>query len=162
MEVENKVLDNETRKKLAETGMLGFTENPDFTYVPKAFRKKNEDGTFAIEKKLWPLFLLRGKDGVESAKLEDGMGYMEFDTDTSVQRWIGKSGSRRIEILKAGIKGWKNWYDVEGVEIPYRSNNGSIHNESLKRLPVALAIELANAITDRTALSVEESEGLES
>lgn len=42
----NKILDNEKRKLLAETGMLGFSENPKFIYVPKAYRVKNDDGTW--------------------------------------------------------------------------------------------------------------------
>jgi len=160
METVERVLDDATRKLLAETGMLGFTENPKFVYVPKAFREKNEDGTYKIPKEHWPKFHLEGKDGIESAKMEDTMGHMEFDSKTDVRRWVGKSGSKRIEILKGGIKGWENWFDNEGKEIPFRQNQSIIHNESLKRIPVALAIELANAITDRITLTPEETEGL--
>jgi hypothetical protein len=163
MEVENKVLTNEVRQKLASTGMLGFTENPEFIYTPEAFREKKEDSDeYAIPKELWPVFTLKGKDGVESAKMEDNMGYMEIDNKSKNQRWIGKSGSRRVEILQVGIIGWKNWYDTDGNLIPFRHNNGKVHTDCLKRIPVGLAIELANAITDRITLSPEELEGLES
>ena len=161
METEDKVLDNETRKKLAETGMLGFTDNPEFIYVPEAFRKKDDSGEYKIPKEHWPMFMLKAKDGIESAKMEDGMGYMEYESGSSKSRWISKSGSRRIVILREGIKGWKNWYDTEGKEIPFRNNNGAIHNDSLKKLPVPLAIELTNAITDHISLTPEELEGLE-
>ena len=161
MEVVNKVLDSEIRKKLMKAGMLGFTENPEFKYVPKCYRELGDDGQYIIPKEAWPVFTLKGKDGVESAKMEDGMGYMEFDEKTDTKRWIGKSGTRRIQILRDGVKGWDNWPDTDGNLIPFRENAGKIHNESLGRIPVNLAIELANAITDRVTLTPEELEGLE-
>lgn len=155
-EIVDKKLDNETRKLLAETGMLGFTENPEFLYVPKAFRESEK-----IKKEFWPIFKLIGKNGIESAKMEDGMGHMEYDDKNDVRRWIGKSGSSRIGILSDGIKGWKTFYDKDGELIPFRENNGKISTHSLERVPVALAIELSNAILDRTSLTQEELLGLE-
>jgi len=177
---ENKVLDNDTRKLLAETGMLGFTENPEFIYTPTAFRKKYGDTTddvldlpakkwpegvseddYIIPKEHWPIFKLRAKDGIETAKMEDNMGHMEYDDKTNIRRWIGKSGTHRVQLLKDGIKGWKNFYNVKGELIPFRENNGTIHNDSLKLINIQLASELSNAIMDHTALTSEELEGLE-
>ena len=161
-EVIKRVLDKETLAKLAATNTLGFTEDPEFPYVPKAFRKKDkETGKYIIEKKYWPVFKLRGKDSIESAKLEDGMGHMEYDDKKKTRRWVGKSGSAKIQILTDGVKGWSNWFDSEGKEIIFLHNNGKIKKDSLKRLNVPLSIELADAITDRHILTPEELEGLE-
>ncbi len=157
----NKVLNNEQRKLLAETGMLGFSENSEFIYVPKMYREKNTLDEYKIPKELWAKFKLQGKDGIEASKMEDAMGYMEWDDTNNTKRWVGKSGSHRMKILTDGIKGWSNWYDVNGEEIPFRENNNVISTHSLKRIPAKLAIELANAIVDRTSLSAEELEGLD-
>ena len=163
METEKKVLSNELRKKLAEAGGLGFTENSEFIYTPALYREKIIDtDEYKLPKEVWPTFLLRGKDGVESSKMEDGMGHMEYDDKTSVRRWVGKSGTRRIAILQDGIKGWKNFYNSDGELIPFRENNGKISSDSLKLIPVNIAIDIANTIIERTSLSQEELEGLES
>ena len=160
MEIENKILDNDTRKMLSEAGALGFTENVEFKYVPEIFREKNEDGTYKIDKKYWAIFLLKGKDGIEVQKMEDGLGYMEYDKE-GTRKYVTKTGLTRITLLTDCIKGWKNWFDAEGKEIPFRENNGKITSHSLKRIPITLSMELANAITDRTTLSEEELLGLD-
>lgn len=159
--IEDKVLDNKIRKMLSEIGVLGFTENVEFKYVPKAFREKNEDSTYKLEKKYWAVFNLKGKDGIEALKMEDGLGHMEYDDKKNKRTYISKTGSHRITLLTDCIIGWKNWFDADGREIPFRSNGTKISSHSLKRIPVLWAIELANAITERTTLSEEELQGLD-
>lgn len=162
-QIENRVLDSETRKLLAKAGALGFTENLEFNYVPKAFREKDkESGEYKIPKKFWPVFALVGKDGIEASKMEDNMGHMEYDDKSDIRRWVGKSGTHRIKVLREGLKGWKNFFDSEGEEIQYRQNQNNIHEASLKRIPATLGIELCNAIIDRITLTAEELEGLSS
>ena len=161
-EIVNRVLDKETLAKLAKTNALGFTEDPNFKYVPIAFKEKDkETDEYIIPKNLWPVFKLRGKNSIESAKLEDNMGYVEYDDKNNTRKWIGKSGTAKIKIVEDGVKGWDNWYDSEGKEIVFRHNNGKIHKESVGRIHSELLTELANAITERHTLTPEELEGLE-
>jgi len=155
MEVENKKLTPEMLKKLADIGGLGFTEKSKFPYVLKKFR--NSD----IPKEYWPVFILQGKDGIESIKFQDGLGHMEIDKETETQRWISKSGQKRLETLREGIKHWHTYFDSEGNEIPFSKQGSVISNNSLKRIPNDDSNELYNAIVSRTILTPEELTGLE-
>lgn len=160
----NRVLDNDTRKKLMEAGAFGFTKNKEFPYVPESVREKDDNGKYKIDKKYWPVFKFKGKDGVESANMEKDLGYMQMvkENGKDVQNWISKSGTSRIKVLMDCVKGWKNYYDSEGNEIPFRHNNGMVNKDSIARIPSAWAIEFVNVIIERTVLSPEELEGLES
>ena len=160
----NRVLDNETRQKLAEAGAFGFTKNKEFSYVPKSVREKDDNNNYRIPKKYWPIFAFKGKDGIEAANMEKDLGYMQTakENGKDVQNWISKSGTARIKVLMDCVKGWKNYYDAEGNEIPFRHNNGMANKESIARIPSAWGIEFVNVIIDRTLLSSEELEGLES
>ncbi len=160
----NRVLDNETREKLVKAGALGFTENKEFIYVPKSVREKDDNGNYKIDKKYWPVFMLKGKDGVEAAKMEGSLGHMQMvkENGEEVQNWISKSGQVRIKTLQTGIIGWKNYYDAEGKPVPFRHNSGTVREDCIARIPSPWAIEFTNAIVDRTILSPEELEGLES
>lgn len=161
MTVEKKELSNEMRKKLADIGGLGFTENPEFKYVLKAYREKNDAGEYEIPKEYWPVFTLQGMGGIESTKLENDMGYTEFDKDGK-SRYISKSGGQKMKILKDCLKGWVNYRDSTGEFIEYRENNGKVNPACLDRMAPSHITELVNAITERTSLTHEELEGLES
>jgi hypothetical protein len=132
---------------------MGFTKDPVFTYVPKIFRKEAP-----ANKEVWPLFQLKGKDGIESAQSEDEASYV----DPKTQNIHFTLGSQRIQLLSKHIVGWKNFKDEEGNEIPFQKDGDKASMESLKYLRPDLQVELQNAINEQLKLSVEELQGLES
>jgi len=159
--VEIKVLDNETRKKLAEAGALGFTDNSEFFYTPSFFRAKDEDKKPLLEKSFWPVFKLQGKDGITASDDINNSGYTEFDKDGG-KRWVDQTPTIRRKSLQEGIKSWKNLFDSEGKEIVFETEeDGNVKFSLLKRIPAVWLIDIANAIQDRSTLSEEELQGLE-
>ena len=145
----------EMKKKLA--GFIGFTKDPVFWYVPKAYREKDEDGKYIIPKAVWPGFKLKGLTGLEAADMEDNIGTF----DTEAKRMHITMGNQRLELLKTNILGWKNFYDEEDKEILFSRSAGEVEKQCLGRLPDQLQRELFNAISDRSLLSEEELLGLE-
>jgi len=127
--------------------LLPIEPEENFPYVPKVFRECVSD------KKLWPIFMLRGLDGEELAAREDQISYTTYGPAGEPQFHF-TSGAFRMETLKKGIKGWKNYRTAEGKEIPFSADN-------VKCLPIALQKELQNAIQERSLLTSEELQGLE-
>ncbi len=157
----NKVLTPELKEKLSKMGGLGFTENKEFLYSLKEFRKKDENGEYEIPKEFWPVFKLLGKDSVENAKLEDGLGHMEFEDKSDTRKWISKSGTRKLDLCRDGIKGFHTYFDIDGIEIPYRQNGTKINDKTLSRIKPEHLTELSNVIAERNVLTEEELTGLE-
>lgn len=147
-------------------GYLGFEPESTFLFVPKAYREKKEDGSYRIPKALWPVYRLKSKDGLESAKLEDDAGYLAYDKEKGQSQLYLESGKERISTLRAGIKGWKNWLREDfKSEIPFHENmigtDGLLREKHIKDMPVRLQVELQNAINERSILTQEELSGLE-
>lgn len=162
MTIEKRVLDNETRKKLASIGGLGFTEEVEFKFTFPEYKEKDKEGEYIVEPKLWPIFTLKGMTGIDSTKLTSEMGYTEVDKDSGNSRYISKAGHQKLKILKEGIVGWENYFDDNGQEIVFRHNNNVIKPVCIEQIPPNHIIHLANAITERNKLTVEELSGLES
>jgi len=155
MEEENKELTPELREKLR--GFMAFGENPEFWYVPKIYREKNDKGEFVIPKDLWPTFKLRGKTGIEIADEEDNAGYLDPDT----RKVHLTTGKRRLSVLAKNILDWKNFRDEDGNAVACKRVGGEVYKLALKRLPAALQTELHEAINEQTKLSEDELLGLE-
>lgn len=146
-----RVYSKEQAEKLRN--FLPFTST-DFPYVPEAFKE-----AFADDKDLWPVFILRPKTGIQSAKLEDEVvASMSEDGNQEIKV---NSGKIRIKTLKSGIINIKNWFDSEGKEIKMkRGNDGKIDDSILEKMHPELQIEIMNAITENSTLTEEELEGL--
>ena len=144
-------LTDEQKAKLK--GLAAITTENEFIYVPAVYREND------FPKELWPMFLLKGKNGIQMAEDEDNAGYMEAGNN----RIFLTAGKKRLESLKKNIVNWKNFYDENGVIIPFKRDdvNGLVSNKVLERMPVKLQIELVNAINDRNTLTEEELQGLE-
>ena len=160
-EVQIKILDNETRKKLAEAGALGFTESKEFLFSPDFFREVDDKENYKLEKALWPVFKLQGKDGIEASDDINNAGYAKFDKEGN-RSWVDKTPEIRRKSLQSNVKGWKNLYDTEGKEIVFETDEeGMVKLSLLKRIPATWLINISNAIQDNMTLTPEEVQGLE-
>jgi hypothetical protein len=150
MEQINLELTKELKEKLS--AYMAITPDNTFKYVPVIYRDKKNN----ISKKLWPIFILKILDSQEIAEIEDNSGFVVYDKkNPDKTEWHGLSGTKRLEILKKGISNWNNFKDVKGNNIIY-SNESDI-----RILPIALQIELVNAITEQTQLTEDELRSLE-
>jgi len=164
MKIKDVVLTEEMKVKLKNAGALGIQIDSNFFYVPEIYREKNKDNEFIIPKECWPVFTLRGLNGIESTKLEDEMtGGIVYTEDSKPSINI-QSGHIKIEICRRGIIAWKNFYDIKGNEIPKPEKDvstGGVTTMSLKYISPKLLTELSNAITEQSYLTEEELLGLE-
>jgi hypothetical protein len=149
------VITPELKARLA--GFLGFTKDPVFFYVPEIFREKNDKGDFIIPRENWPVFKLKGKTGIESAEDEDDVGTVDF---VNRQMYM-KVGHQRINLLSKHILGWKNFLDIKGEEIEFKTVDGVLDIEALSRVQVPLQKELKTVINNQSHLTSEEVQGLE-
>lgn len=158
-----KLLTKEQKEKLKSIGNLGFSLKNEWPYVPKAYREKDKNDNFIIDKELWPIFILKGLDGVESSlmgdKLHSGIKLTPNGTTMELNR-----GNVTVETCKLGIVTWKNFRNDKFETIPPPEKDealGGISKESVRVLPPGLMVELTNAITEHDRLSDEELLGLE-
>lgn len=157
------VLTDEMKKRLKEAGAIGFTLENNFPYTPGAYKTKDNDD-YVIPKALWPVFTLRGLDGVERAKIEDlGKGKVSFNKDgeSTIKTDMGKL---RLMTLKKGIVTWNNFVDEKGVKIPKPEKDpidNGIKEDFLRYIPSSLQIELSGVIMNNGSINEEEKLGLE-
>lgn len=78
----------------------------------------------------------------DKAARADMQGNLEF-----------RSGTQVIRILTAGLKGWSNFKDSSGAEVPFRDNNGTPRQENWDLLKPDWRRELANAITEQNRMT---------
>ncbi len=147
-------------------GYMGFEETDQFPYTPKVFREKDKEGKFIFPKKMWPVFYLVGKDGIEASELQDDAGYVTRDAKTGQSRIVLQGGKQRLETIATSVKGWKNWYETDfktlivfDKKTDLKSNR--LSNDKLKKFPIPLQEELQEAINERDTMTKEELTGLE-
>ena len=165
METENLILTDEMKKKLKS--VLGFQVDAKFSYVPKVYREKGAAGEYAVPKSLWPVFTLRGLNGLEATLAEDELGgrivWGKDDTRTVEM----KHARIKINTCKRGIVTWKNFRDCTGklIAVPVAADPNDtmagIKEECLRYVSPDLMTELTNAITEQSYLTEDELRGLE-
>lgn len=178
METIDVVLDNELMERLGSS--VGFDVSAEFKYVPKIYRKEN------VPKSLWPVFVLKAKDGLEVAKAEDALGgKIEYDEATKTTRMDApKSGQVRVETIVSGLRKISNFRINDGstgkftelpvllfdassglIEVVRKDKTDTIKNATaadvVRYISPKLQVELANAINERSMLTEEELRGLE-
>ncbi len=157
-------LTKEQKERLKEVGCLGFELKDQWPYVPKAYRKVNNKGEHEIPKELWPVFILKGLDGIESSLMSDKLhSGIKISTTGSTSMELNR-GNVMVETCRLGIVTWKNYRDSKFKLIPIPEKNeveGGITKNSLRVVPPELLTELTNAITEHTRLVDEELLGLE-
>jgi len=154
-EVKDLVLTKEMKEKLS--GLLAFQVDAIYKYVPALYREK-KNGTYIIPKEFWPVFSIRSLNGVELDELEDTVGFTVLKADDpNYREFHGRSGTRRLEVLRKGLKGWKNFRDDTGKIVAYEEGDAGI-----AKLPLAIRQDLQEAIMERMTLTEEELRSLES
>lgn len=165
MTEENLILTDEMRAKLK--GVLGFQIDAKFSYVPKIYREKTPNGEWVILKTLWPVFTLRGLNGLEATLAEDDLGGKVVWSADDTRTVIIRRAKVKVETCRHGIVSWKNFRDVTGKLIPAPApddpNNvgAGIKEDCLRYISPDLMTELANAITEQSRMTEEEERGLE-
>lgn len=97
------------------------------------------------------VFQLRVLSARELAEIEDGA--IRSDREGKLEYL---SGSQTIRILNYGLRGWRNFRDAAGNEVPFRENNGKPRGENWDCLLPEWRRELANAITEQNRISETE------
>jgi len=128
--------------------MKAIDTQSTFRYVPKCDRDLPEEEQ--------TVFVLRYMDARQAAKMEDqavegavsGKG-----TDTALKF---RSGSKVLQALEHGLRGWENFRDAQGNEIPFRENNGKPRPECFDAIPPSVRRELANVIIDGSEMTEDE------
>lgn len=115
-----------------------------FVYVPLVYRKMDDT--------LKPRFTLRPISGEDALQFSDSMrgvvSVVEGKAIVNVKR-----GGYTIAVVRAGLLGWENYYDLDGTAVPYEP-------KAFEALPLALLEELCDAILARATLTKEEVLGL--
>lgn len=150
MNTENRSLTPELLEKLNK--FKGFSDTSTFQYVPKIYRE-NVD---VIPKKDWPIFKLKGRDGLDLADSEDNMGH-----ELKNGKVYTTTGEVRIKTLQSNILDWKNFKDQDNKNIPFVKDAEGLTKQCIAKLPSPLQVELLLAINDHSILTQEELEGLE-
>ncbi len=112
------------------------------------------------------VFQLGVVDVLTMGRIEDGMTVFTIDpknpeakTDTRMS--IGK---REYELVKAGLKGWTNFKDKKGSDIPFEVTTERASGKSkdvpkdntLSQLPILVYKEIADVIYNQNKLDEEE------
>ena len=170
MKIRNIELTEEQQKKIMACCAIDVSAS--FRYVPQAWRQSG------IPKDLWPVFVLRGKDGVESAEIEDQMAVMQLVDGRATQRIT--SGNVRVSTLTGGIESVMNLPLADGRLLCYRydADKGLAEmwsiteagkevdrrvvqrKEIVRYISPSLQVELQDAINERSVMTDEELLGL--
>lgn len=119
-----------------------------FTYVLEDDRKLPQEEQTA--------FTLRGLTVAEEAKVADSM----ISSIPGQEELSFRSGTHQLTVLRHGLRGWSNFLDPSGKEVPFETGKGSprfVTDASLDRMFPRHRQELVGVILDRG--SVTESEG---
>lgn len=117
--------------------------NETFTYVPKAYRDL-PDG-------LQPKFTLQPVSGEDVLRFSDSMRGEVLVNDGRAEVHV-RHGEYTILVVRKGLKGWSNYYTLDGDTIKY--------DGKIDCLPRELLEELSEVITGRSSLTKEEVLGL--
>lgn len=123
---------------------IAVDPNRTFDYILK------EDRDLPAEQQT--VFKLKVLSARELARLEDSVSVMDKDGN-----WQVKVGTKALEILSCGIKGWENLRNRAGIFIPFSGimdNNFDLLRPEWRR-------ELADAITEQANLSEDERKNSE-
>jgi len=116
-------------------------------YIPVAFREIEEES-------LKPVFTIKPVSGENLLRMSDAMSGEVVFTG-GVGNVKVKRGSFVVDVVKKGLVGWRNFYDLSGNVIVFKSDAPSF--EFMQR---KLFEELANAILSLSSLTEDEVLGL--
>lgn len=131
-------------------------------YYPEGHEMENQLNEEASIENGATVFLLGALSVEERAYIIDRTGVVqEFDEQTGQTRLIHRAGTRNVEACRFGIRGWSNFPDKDGNDIPFKTINRSLNGvdravpspESMGALTVALITEIGTVILERNALT---------
>ncbi len=116
-------------------------------YVPKCDRELPEE-----KQTVFMLSILKASD---AARMEDSL------TETSLggkkeNKMRIRSGSKVLDALRGGLKGFRNFRGADGNEIAWRENAGTPHKDVIDAIPPKIRRELAEFIIEGSELSEDE------
>lgn len=139
---QNIIITKEYQEKIRKFAAIRPEET--FKYTPVIFREMDEA--------MKPVFILRPVSGEKIMRFSD-----EMRGDVSVQEGVTsvrvKRGQFAVNVVKCGLIGWKNYYDIDGNIIEFEPS-------SFDCIPHKLLEELAEAIMSRSSSSLDEKEVL--
>lgn len=115
-----------------------------FIYVPEAYRDLPEE--------LKVRFTLRPITGEQALRFSDAMRG-EVMVENGKALVTTKRGEFTINVVRQGLVSWENYYDSNGIVVPYAKG-------ILENFPRALLEELCDTIMSRASLTEEEVLGL--
>lgn len=126
-----------------------------YRFHPKEIKELMESGK--LEDKDAPYFIIQPLTARDAANNEDSISETSIKgkgEDTTMRL---KSGSSTLNILLSGLKGWGNFRDVDGNELPWRDNGeSSPRPDNLDYIPAGWRREIAEAIQEGKGMSEHE------
>lgn len=107
------------------------------------------------EKENPTIFKLKILAARELAEIEDNVS--SFVSGKGEVELRIRPGTEILQILRRGLKGWENFKDDKGKDIPFRENNGVPREDNFDRLRPEWRREISNAITEMNTMSGEET-----
>lgn len=113
------------------------------------------------------VFKLGVVDSLTIAKIEDNLTVFTIDPNNPEAKTDTKmsTGKREIELIRAGLKGWDNYKDKKGADIPFTTTysraGGSTkieipNDDTIKRLSTIIVKELSGEIYNQNKVSDDE------
>lgn len=104
----------------------------------------------------WPVFKVKPADGLDFNHAIDRQDWYRVENG----QILPIPGKVRVDKLKQGVKGWKNFRDGD-EEIPFIADaDGNLTDEGIRSLKPELQAWLLGLINDSSAVTKEESDGL--
>jgi|TARA_A100000172_G_scaffold17068_1_gene9347 hypothetical protein len=120
-----------------------------FTYVLEDDRSLPEEQR--------TVFTLRGLTVAEEAKVADSM----ISSIPGQEELSFRSGTHQLTVLRHGLRGWSNFKNAEGIDIPFETARGNprhVTDECLDRILPRHRQEIVSVVMERGAVTEEEGE----
>ena len=103
------------------------------------------------------VFMLGAVDKEIIGALRDSMQSLEMADGK--QKVVMNTSATLVKACRIGLKGWRNFKDSEGKDIPFKLEEGYpfgkalkiVSKETMDKIPLDLAIELGQAIVDKNS-----------
>lgn len=133
--------------------LIGITKFETEDYICRADPDRTEEAGASI-------FVLGALTPEQRAFITDKGGSAQEWDENGNPRLVNRFGSRNLEAIRMGLRGWRQFRDKDGNDIPFntikRNVNGVIYdipdNATIAILGVELVTELGEAILERNTM----------
>lgn len=128
--------------------IFAVSPNQTFEYILEEDRKSDEP----------TVFTLRTLTARELCKIEDKVTRLSQNPDNKDEVTISLySGTQSLEAILAGLRGWKNFKNVNGEDVPFKADKKGVpKEETLDLLPSDARSELSGVILARSRVTEED------